>query len=106
MARPRTSSKVSRAVFAARRLAHGSDQAHAASSLQGKDEHKIGILEIDVQFLVGRRPGRLHVGDVEQPRIGSARKADGELLPGRSMTRHRSPRDRRLRRVLRRHPAA
>ena len=81
MARPLTSSKVSPWCS----LSGGSrtvpDQAHAACSLQGKDQHKIGLFEIDVQFPVRRRPGRLHVRDVEEPGIGAAGKADGELCP-------------------------
>ena len=40
-----------------------------------------------MQLKVGRRAARLHVGDVEKPRIGSPGKADGERLPdGRART--------------------
>ncbi len=34
--------------FAARQVAHGSDQAQAARSLEGKDDHEIGIFEIEI----------------------------------------------------------
>ena len=66
---------------------HGPDQAHPARSLQGKDSQKVGPAEIDVDFAVRRRAGPLHVGDVEEPRIGSAGKADRQRLPhGRMRT--------------------
>ena len=68
-------------MFAVRFPADGPDQAQAARTLEGKDRQEIGLLEIDMDFAVGRRPGGVHVGDVEQSGIGSTGKARRQRLP-------------------------
>ena len=70
-------------MVAARQVTHGPDQPYAAPFLEGKHDQKIGIFEVEVRFIVGRRPRRVHIGDVKQPRIGSPRKANGERSPDR-----------------------
>ncbi len=57
---------------------YGSDQSHASFPLHGKDDQKVGLVEIEVQLKVGRRAARLHVGNVEEPRIRAPGKADCE----------------------------
>ena len=70
-----------RAVVAPWDVADVSHEAQPPISLEREDEHEVGLLEIDVQLLIGHRSRRLHVGDVEPARIGPSREADGQLLP-------------------------
>ena len=69
------------AMFVGRPLDHGSDQAHSARSLQGKDSQKVGPAEIDVDFSVRRRARPLDVSHVENVGIGTAGKARRQNLP-------------------------
>jgi len=56
-------------------VAHRADQARAPLALEREDREKVGFVEIDVQLAVDRRPGRLDVGDIEDPGVVAAGKA-------------------------------
>ena len=87
MARELTSSNVNARSSASGSSSHIADQAHVAITLHGKNKQNVGLVKIDVQFKVDRRAACLDIGDVEQPRIGSAGKADAERLAyGRART--------------------
>ncbi len=68
-------------MFALRFPLDGSDQAQAACTFEGKDRQELGLLEIDMDFAVGRRAGAVHVGDVEESGIGATGKARRQRLP-------------------------
>ena len=70
-----------RAVVVAWDVADVPHEAQPPISLEREDEHEVGLLEIDVQLLIGHRSRRLHVGDVEPACIRSPRETDGQLLP-------------------------
>ncbi len=59
---------------------HRADQPGAALAFQRKHRQEIGFIEIHMQFAVGRRTRRIHVGDIENLRISAAWKARAHRL--------------------------
>src|SRR5688572_14239314 len=64
----------------ARWFAYDAHQSHTAALLEGKNNRKIRILDVDVQLPIADGAAGLNVSDVERLLIGSAGKADREPL--------------------------
>ena len=80
IARPLTSSNVSVSARSARSSRTVPISRARPCPGQRENREEIGLVEIDVQFAVDRRPGGLDVGDVEHLPIGAAGKAGADGL--------------------------
>ncbi|GAB3784108.1 hypothetical protein GCM10028797_12620 [Dyella agri] len=64
-------------------FAHGADQAYAALFLEREDREKVGVVEIDMQLMVGGRALGLYVSDVKPLCVSSPGKGEPQPVPDR-----------------------